>query len=202
MVVVLAPGAGGATSMIFGPGLTTARRLWGSSGEAGGAASGVGRAGTATTGTGTANGTGTTTAPGSANTSGAGTKVSRLGGLTRNPGRCGACGPITTGPPAVADPGSQITTASAITRRVPRRRRLPSKALLDVLNAGLERGDLFLEGGEVAREDFAPAALVAEMCFDPAQRLGDCVVLLFESFAGLVNLVEVQFAVRWASPVS
>ena len=74
--------------------------------------------------------------------------------------------------------------------------------MLDVLDAGLERGDLFLEGGEVAREDFAPAALVAEMCFDPAQRLGDCVVLLFESFAGPVNLVEVQFAVRWASPVS
>jgi hypothetical protein len=43
--------------------------------------------------------------------------------------------------------------------------------MLDILDAGLERGDLFLEGGDVALEDLAPAALVAEMCLDPAQRL-------------------------------
>src|SRR3989442_15938035 len=109
MVAVLAPGAGGATSMIFGPGLTTIGRLLTSSDEEGGAASAVGGAGAATTGTGTGNGTGTMTVPGSASTSGAGTRGPVLGGLTRNPGRCGTGtrGPITMGPPAVAAPGTQ-----------------------------------------------------------------------------------------------
>jgi hypothetical protein len=73
----------------------------------------------------------------------------------------------------------------------PDRSGLASKAMLDILDAGLEGSDLFLEGCEVAREDFAPAALVAEMCFDPAQRLRDCVVLPLESFEAPVNLVEV-----------
>jgi hypothetical protein len=68
---------------------------------------------------------------------------------------------------------------------------LASKALLDVLDAGLERGDLLLEHGEVALEDLAPAALVAEMGFDPAQRLRDRVILLLEPFEAPVDLIEV-----------
>src|SRR5437899_7580429 len=68
MSTVLAPGAGRATSMIFGPGLTTTGRLMPSSGGEGEAASAFGGGGTATTGTGAANGTGMTSTPGSPST--------------------------------------------------------------------------------------------------------------------------------------
>jgi hypothetical protein len=40
--------------------------------------------------------------------------------------------------------------------------RLVPEALLDVVDAGLEGGDLLLELGEVAGQDLAPAALVGK----------------------------------------
>jgi hypothetical protein len=65
------------------------------------------------------------------------------------------------------------------------------EALLDVLDAGLEGGDLLLELGKVAGQDLAPAALVGKLGFDPAQRLNDRLVFLLESFQPTIDLVEV-----------
>ncbi|HEY3066439.1 MAG TPA: hypothetical protein VGL09_11650 [Methylomirabilota bacterium] len=65
------------------------------------------------------------------------------------------------------------------------------EALLDIVDAGLEGGDLLLELGEVAGQDFAPAALVGKGGFDPAQRLDDRLVFLFEPLEPTIDLVEV-----------
>jgi hypothetical protein len=66
-----------------------------------------------------------------------------------------------------------------------------SEALLDVLYAGLERGHLVFQLGEVALEDRAPAELVREARLDPAQSLRDRLVLLLEPVESPVDLVEV-----------
>lgn len=129
MVTVLAPGAGGEMSMIFGPGLTTAGRRLGSSGG-GEAASALDGASTVT-GTGTATGTGTTTTGFPTD----GEKKGRPRPAALNGWRCEECLLITTGgpptdpgtaitprPPPAADPGRTIRTAKPVMRRAGRRR--------------------------------------------------------------------------------
>lgn len=69
--------------------------------------------------------------------------------------------------------------------------RLAPEALLDVVDAGLERGDAVPQLGEVALENLAPARLVDESCLDPPQGLDDSLVLLLEPLEPLVVLVEV-----------
>lgn len=68
---------------------------------------------------------------------------------------------------------------------------LTAEACFEVLDAGLKRAYLLLQLGEITREDLAATALVGEARFDPAQTLGDRLILLFEAFEPTVNLVKV-----------
>jgi len=67
---------------------------------------------------------------------------------------------------------------------------LASEALLDLFDPGLEPSHVLLQLCEGALEDLAPAALVGEPRFDPAQGLRDCVVLLLESLEAVVDRIE------------
>ncbi|HET8577387.1 MAG TPA: hypothetical protein VFO18_09830 [Methylomirabilota bacterium] len=55
----------------------------------------------------------------------------------------------------------------------------------------MERGDALFELGEVALENLAPPALVAETGFDPAQRLRNRLILLLQTLESPIDLVEV-----------
>jgi len=66
-----------------------------------------------------------------------------------------------------------------------------SEALLDVLDAGLERGNPLLQLDEVALEDLAPPTLVDEASLDPAQSVSDRLVFVLEALESPVDLVEV-----------
>lgn len=68
---------------------------------------------------------------------------------------------------------------------------LGSEALLDVLDAGLERGNPLLQFAKVALEDLAPPPLVSEASLDPAQSVRDRLVLLLEALESPVDLIEV-----------
>ena len=59
------------------------------------------------------------------------------------------------------------------------------------MDAGLERGDLVLQLGKITLENLSPAALAGGSRLDPAQRLRDRVIFLFEPFEAAINLVEV-----------
>ena len=69
--------------------------------------------------------------------------------------------------------------------------RLAGEPCFNILDAGLERGHLLLQIGEVAREDLALPAIVGKACLDPAQPLDDRLILLLEAFEPAVDLVEV-----------
>ncbi|HEV2054278.1 MAG TPA: hypothetical protein VGV06_03785 [Methylomirabilota bacterium] len=69
---------------------------------------------------------------------------------------------------------------------------LTSKALLDLLDPGLERSHVLLQLCEGVLEDLAPAALVGEPRLDPAQGLRDRVVLLLESLKSVIDRIEVS----------
>ncbi len=66
-----------------------------------------------------------------------------------------------------------------------------SEALLDVLDAGLERGNPLLQLAKVALENLAPHTLVGEANLDPAQSVRDRLVLLLEALESPVDVVEV-----------
>ena len=68
---------------------------------------------------------------------------------------------------------------------------LAGEPRFNILDAGLERGHLLLQLGQVARENLAPPALVAKARLDPAQPLGDRLILLLEALEPAVDLVEV-----------
>jgi hypothetical protein len=63
--------------------------------------------------------------------------------------------------------------------------------VLDLLDAGLERGDLPLQLGEVTIENLSAAALAGQPRLDPSQSLGDRLLLLLEPLESAVDLVEV-----------
>jgi len=68
---------------------------------------------------------------------------------------------------------------------------LAGEPRFNILDAGLERRHLLLQLGQVARENLAPPALVAKARLDPAQPLGDRLILLLEALEPAVDLVEV-----------
>src|ERR1044071_1034102 len=65
------------------------------------------------------------------------------------------------------------------------------ETLLEVLDPGLERGDVVLQLRKIAFDDVAPAALVGEARLDPAQGLRDRVVLLLEPLESPIDVIEV-----------
>jgi ABC-type Fe3+/spermidine/putrescine transport system ATPase subunit len=68
---------------------------------------------------------------------------------------------------------------------------LAAEALLDLFDAGLERGDVALQLDEIALQDLAPPALVGKGGFYPAQGLRDRLILLLQALESAVDLVEV-----------
>lgn len=67
---------------------------------------------------------------------------------------------------------------------------LAGEPRFNILDAGLERRHLLLQLGQVAREDFAAPTLVGEARLDPAQPLGDRVILLLEALEPAVDLAK------------
>src|ERR1044071_9579197 len=65
------------------------------------------------------------------------------------------------------------------------------ETLLEVLDPGLERGDVVLQLRKIAFDDVAPAVLVGEARLDPAQGLRDRVVLLLEPLESPIDVIEV-----------
>jgi len=90
-----------------------------------------------------------------------------------------------------APPGDLEGDLGAIEQWLRRPGALAFKALLDLLDPGLERSHVLLQLCEVALEDLAPAALVGEPGLAPAQGLRDRVVLLLEPLESAVDLIEV-----------
>ncbi len=68
---------------------------------------------------------------------------------------------------------------------------LATQALLDLFDPGLERNHVLLQLCEGALEDLAPAALVGEPCLDPAESLGDRLVLLLEPLESVIDRIDV-----------
>ena len=57
---------------------------------------------------------------------------------------------------------------------------------------------MLLEGGEIALEDLAPAAVIHEPRFDPAQLPGDGLLLVLQALEPAMDLVEVAKDLREA----
>src|SRR5262249_51850551 len=70
-------------------------------------------------------------------------------------------------------------------------RRRP-QALLDVLDARGEHGDILPERRQIALEHLAPRPLVDQTALDAAERLRDRLVFLLEALQAAVDLVEVS----------
>jgi hypothetical protein len=68
---------------------------------------------------------------------------------------------------------------------------LELETLLDLVDSGLECGDLVLQLGEITLENLPPTSLAGGSRLDPAQRLRDRLVLLLEPLEAAINLVEV-----------
>lgn len=62
---------------------------------------------------------------------------------------------------------------------------------MNVVDPGLEDGDVLSERIEIALENLAPTALVGQRCLDAPKRLRDGVIPLFETLQAPVDLVEV-----------
>jgi hypothetical protein len=76
-------------------------------------------------------------------------------------------------------------------RRDRSRAGLARETLLEVVDAGLERGDPVSQLGEIALENLASASLVGEARFDSPQGLKDRLVLLLEPLEAQIDRVEV-----------
>jgi hypothetical protein len=68
---------------------------------------------------------------------------------------------------------------------------LELETLLDLVDSGLECGDLVLQLGEITLENLPPTSLAGGSRLDPAQRLRDRLVLLLEPLKAAIDLVEV-----------